>query len=169
MNLKNIIRVTARAFALTLPIFLAMPTSADSLGTWLQSTPTRDLMVCPTKEYPLNLSGQAQILAVINSSRNPFFGFNGLTTGPHFSCKQDGPYPWNNNRWFVQRIKGLLINPAKCSESNGKPCTLTLIRACSIDAAHPESDPNVYPGPCGTIDGAGPRGCEVCFRQEIAQ
>lgn len=128
----------------------------------------RDLRVCPTEEYSFPTKKDApekSIAATVLSTINPYFGFSGLTTGPDFVCLQDGAYLWDNNRWFVQTIHGLLIDPEKCSDGN--PCTLSLVRVCSKSAVH--KDPNdFHRGPCGTTAGAGPRGCEVCLSKEIA-
>jgi hypothetical protein len=51
--------------------------------------------------------------------------------------------------------------------SPSAPCRLTIVRVCSISAAHtPSPTAPVYPSPCGAEPpGAGPGGCAVCSKE----
>jgi hypothetical protein len=115
---------------------------AANVATWVQATPNRAPVSCP-------------LAAAAGTADAPYFGFANLPQ----SCLLDGPYAWNGKSWFVQRIKGI-------KDSSGK--LIDVIRVCTAAAVDP-SRTSHFSGPCRTVNGAGPKGCEVCVADGVAQ
>src|SRR6476469_5742168 len=65
------------------------PLQSSNIATWVQSTPDRALVSCPTSGLP--------------TDSTPFFNW----ARPITTCLLDGPYSWNGNKWWVQRVKGV--------------------------------------------------------------
>lgn len=143
----------AYTFMLLSCVSLATPvraTDLDKLNAWITSN--KPWKTCPTQPS--------------SSAMHPFFAFNNAvlnTTPPLGTCVQDGPFDAQGahaNGWWVQVITNL--RPNSCT---GNSCLRDLIRVCSVDRRQlppPAPPPPPAPGPCGSTNGVGPGGCEVC-------
>jgi hypothetical protein len=124
------------------PAFPTIPLPSPDLANWVSSTPNRALPRCPYNPGA-------------RSPNAPFFAFVKTPT----TCFVDGPYKWQGQDWFVQRM--YVSDPANTPPHD-------VIRVCSRSAVH--SDPNQFvPGPCQTAKGAGPLGCEICRVKGVIQ
>lgn len=135
---------------------LAAPANAtdlDTVSAWLTSS--KPWMTCPPASPATN-------------PNHPGFAFNKAalsTVAPIGACQQSGPHVWHPTAnkaamWWVQVITNL--RPNGCADSS---CLRDVIRICSPERVlqpGPAPPPPATPGPCGSTNGVGPGGCEVC-------
>jgi hypothetical protein len=142
-----VITVGAAAFVAFATIADPFGWQRDELPGWIASAPKRAMSACPLEEP----AGTSDV---------PYFDFG---PGEMDSCLLDGPYSWENNSWFMQRIKGFTPKP---KDPANPPADFDgrkrdLIRVCSFAAVR-DTDPPKVQGPCHTQKGVGKNGCQVC-------
>ena len=124
---------SVQSYAAAPPAGSGAQSAAPNVSSWVQITPATRLVSCPR-------------VAAAGSANTPFFDF----ARTFVTCEVDGPYAWNGNPWYIQRLTGVA------------PDGHDVIRACTPAAISTNPDPPFFKGPCGTKDGAGPLGCETC-------
>ena len=145
----------AYAIALLACASLAAPANATALDTvndWIASN--KPWMTCPPTSSTPN-------------PNHPGFAFNKAalsTVAPIGVChRQPARMAADNEQG--RNVVGTGISNLRPNGCAGNSCLRDLIRVCSPERVlqpPPAPPPPATPGPCGSTNGVGPGGCEVC-------